>query len=159
MTTFGNWDKEAFEKFKDLFGGGGGGGGADPLFSMPITKMAKEIPRQWWGHYTHPSEGTEAKVYARVVIFSTRVSDDRLTVDSFGAGNLAVLTSPDTPGTTYPAKFEGANSGAPMVTIGANQKQMSIVEAYTDGEAPSDLSMIPIIMVVMVIMALAFTFK
>ena len=29
MTTFGNWDKEAFERFKDLFGGGGGGVGAN----------------------------------------------------------------------------------------------------------------------------------
>ena len=158
MTTFGNWDKEAFEKFKDLFGGGGGGGGADPLFSMPITKMAKEIPRDWWGRYTNPSEGTEARVYARVVYFSTRISDDKLMVDSFGAGK-AVLTHPSKPGTAYPATFEGVNSSAPMVTIGTNKKQMTRVERYDDGEVPSDLSMIPIIMVVMVIVALAFAFK
>ena len=29
MANFGDWDKEAFERFKHLFGGGGGGGGVN----------------------------------------------------------------------------------------------------------------------------------
>ena len=129
---------------------------------MPITKMAKEIPRDWWGRYTHPSDGTEAKVYARVVYFNMpeniRMKFD---VSEFELGNSATLTHPTEPGETYAAKFEGVNSGAPMVTIGGTKKkfQMTMVEAYPDGEPPSDLSQIPIIMVVMVMVALAFTFK
>ena len=35
MTTFGNWDKEAFEKFKDFFGGWGGGGGVNMSKPFP----------------------------------------------------------------------------------------------------------------------------
>lgn len=48
-----------------------------------------------------------------------------------------------------------------MVTIGGTNKQfrMTMVEAYPDGEPPSDLSQIPIIMVVMVIVAAAFAFN
>ena len=35
MTTFGNWDKEAFRQFKELFGGGGGGGGVNTSKPFP----------------------------------------------------------------------------------------------------------------------------
>ena len=35
MATFGNWDKEAFKRFKDLFRGGGGGGGANTSKPFP----------------------------------------------------------------------------------------------------------------------------
>ena len=36
MATFGNWDKEAFERFRDFFGGGGGGGGGGVNTSKPF---------------------------------------------------------------------------------------------------------------------------
>ena len=82
-------------------------------------------------------------------------------VSEFELGNSATLIHPTEPGNTYEAKFDGANSLKPTVTIGGSKKkfQMTRVEAYEDGEAPSDVSMIPIIMVVMVMVALAFTFK
>jgi hypothetical protein len=160
MSNRFNWAPEAFRMFKEeYFGGGGGGGGADPFFSMPTTEMANEIPRKFWGHYEHKSEGTEVKVYARVVYVKVPGAHFKLDVASFGPGNLAVLVHPSKPGTPYPAKFGDADSGAPTVRIGTSQKQATLVEGYPDGEPPSDLSQIPIIMVVMVIVAAAFAFN
>ena len=121
--------------------------------------MAQEIPRKFWGHYEHKSEGTEVKVYARVVYVKVPEAHFKLDVTSFGPGNLAVLAHPSEPGTPYPAKFDDAGSGAPTVRIGTSQKQATLVEGYPDGEPPSDLSQIPIIMVVMVIVAAAFAFN
>ena len=151
--TWPNFGPQVFEGFKDIYLHGAG---SSFIWVQP-TEMA-EIPGDWWGRYTNPSEGIEAKVYARVVIYSTHQSEDRMKVHSFDAGQ-AVLTHYSKPGTPYPANFEGANSLNPTVTMGTSKKRMTRVEVYTDGEAPSDVSMIPIIMVVMVMVALAFTFK
>ena len=72
---------------------------------------------------------------------------------------MAVLTSPLTPGVPYEAQFGDLQSEAPTITIGTNQRRMTRIEAYEDGEPPSDLSQISIILVVLVIVALAFAFN
>ena len=76
---------------------------------MPITKMTQEIPRDWWGHYTHPSDGTEARVYARVVYFNMPGSRMKFDVSKFEPGNSATLTHPNATGDRFSAKFEGVN--------------------------------------------------
>ena len=52
MANFGDWDKEAFDRFKHLFGGGGGGVNMGPMnpihafweFILKLLSSLKILP-------------------------------------------------------------------------------------------------------------------